>query len=270
MAWRWGRIRVFLTARILAAVPCSAPAQVYQDMLDQIGALDEIVREEGGQLQHVKPHGALYNQAAGDEALAEAIARAVHDYHPGLKLVGLAGGALVRQARLQGLNAVEEVFADRAYLADGSLAPRELPGAVIVNPVQGGGADPAAGRARPVTSQDGRTVQLRADSVCLHGDSARAGCGPTAAARGWKRGGFRCVRSEPPDAVDAVSRGGLPPAKPIQRCCVILPYSRHHLHSSGAECCERRDGGRGIAAHRWHECAQRRLCRLAFCRTART
>ena len=76
-----------------------APAHVYQDMLDQIGALDEIVREEGGQLQHVKPHGALYNQAAGDEALAEAIARAVHDYHPGLKLVGLAGGALVRQAR---------------------------------------------------------------------------------------------------------------------------------------------------------------------------
>lgn len=151
-----------------------APAQVYQDMLDQIGALDEIVREEGGQLQHVKPHGALYNQAAGDEALAEAIARAVHDYHPGLKLVWLAGGALVRQARLQGLNAVEEVFADRAYLADGSLAPRELPGAVIVNPVQAVAQTLRLVEQGQVTSQDGRTVQLRADSVCLHGDSAHA------------------------------------------------------------------------------------------------
>ncbi|SCK11908.1 5-oxoprolinase subunit PxpA [Vogesella sp. LIG4] len=150
------------------------PVQVHADVGAQLAALAAIVREEGGQLVHVKPHGALYNQAARDAVLADAIAAAVRDFDPALKLMGLAGSESIRAAARHGLAAIEEVFADRGYLADGSLAPRGSPGAVIED------ADTALAQTLQliehgsVRSLDGQHIALRADSVCLHGDGAHA------------------------------------------------------------------------------------------------
>ncbi|AXK40660.1 5-oxoprolinase subunit PxpA [Crenobacter cavernae] len=150
------------------------PDTVYNGVLFQIGGLMALARTEGLHLNHVKPHGALYNQAAKDRALATAIATAVRDADPGLKLVGLAGSELVAAARSAGLTAVEEVFADRAYLADGSLAPRGIPGAVIED------ADAALAqtlqmiRTSTVTALDGTSIPIHAQTVCLHGDGADA------------------------------------------------------------------------------------------------
>ena len=160
-----------------------APERVYQDMLYQLGALAGLARAAGVALRHVKPHGALYNQAARDPALAEAIARAVKDFDPGLRLFGLSGGASIVAARRHGLRVVEEVFADRGYLADGTW-PRGEAGAVI--------RDAAAaleqtldmvlrGQVRAVS---GEYLPIRADSVCLHGDGAQA----LAFARGLREG----------------------------------------------------------------------------------
>ncbi|MEQ6291287.1 5-oxoprolinase subunit PxpA [Vogesella sp. GCM10023246] len=150
------------------------PAQVHADISAQLAALAAIVAEEGGRLAHVKPHGALYNQAARDAVLADAIAAAVRDFDPALKLMGLAGSELTAAARRHGLIAIEEVFADRGYLADSSLAPRDTPGAVIAD------ADRALAQTLQlvqhgsVHSLDGHRIALRADSVCLHGDGAHA------------------------------------------------------------------------------------------------
>lgn len=150
------------------------PEDVRADLIYQIGALQALVRAEGGQLQHVKPHGALYNQAARDPALADAVATAVCAVDAGLALVGLAGSELLRAAKRAGLRAVSEVFADRGYHADGSLVPRSQPGALI--------DDAAAATARAlrmvregvVVAVTGEVVALRADTVCLHGDGPHA------------------------------------------------------------------------------------------------
>lgn len=147
---------------------------VYSGVLYQIGALQAIARAEGVHLTHVKPHGALYNQAARDPALAAAIVKAVRAADPALAVVGLAGGELVRQARADGLCALDEVFADRAYLADGSLAPRGTPGALIEDEAQALAQTLQLITHGTVTALDGSTVTLRADTVCLHGDGAHA------------------------------------------------------------------------------------------------
>ncbi len=108
------------------------PETVYAQMLYQIGALEAIVRAEKGVLRHVKPHGMLYNQAAKDPALADAIARAVRDCDSQLILVGLAGSELIRAGQ-RGVNHPPEVFADRGYQPDGSLVPRTQAGALITD-----------------------------------------------------------------------------------------------------------------------------------------
>ncbi|PTU65547.1 LamB/YcsF family protein [Chromobacterium sp. Panama] len=151
-----------------------APERVYQDVLYQVGALAAMAKAAGTRLRHVKPHGALYNQAARDPALADAVARAVRDWDPELRLVGLAGGESGRAARRHGLQAVEEVFADRAYLADGSLAPRGTPGAVIEDAEQALRQTLDLVLRGRVACLDGGELALRADSVCLHGDGAHA------------------------------------------------------------------------------------------------
>src|SRR5581483_9010210 len=107
------------------------PEEIYAGVLFQIGGLSAIVRAQGGKLAHVKAHGALYNQASRDRPLAAAIVRAVRDFDPSLVVFGLAGGELVKAARELGLQAKEEVFADRGYNADGSLVKRGTPGALI-------------------------------------------------------------------------------------------------------------------------------------------
>ncbi|KZC15689.1 lactam utilization protein LamB [Rhodanobacter sp. FW510-R12] len=150
------------------------PAEAYATTLYQIGALHAFTRAAGATLSHVKPHGALYNMAARDALLADAIARAVRDFDPRLRLFGLAGSALIEAGRKLGLAVAAEAFADRRYRADGSLQPRSEAGAVIED-VELAVAQ-ALGIARDGTAQavDGRPVPLRADTLCLHGDGPHA------------------------------------------------------------------------------------------------
>jgi UPF0271 protein len=150
------------------------PETVYAQMLYQIGALAAIVRAEGGQLRHVKPHGMLYNQAAKDAQLADAIARAVHDVDSGLILVGLAGSELIRAGERYGLATREEVFADRGYRADGSLVPRSEPGALIADEEQALAQTLEMVQRGQVKSITGEWATVHAQTVCLHGDGEHA------------------------------------------------------------------------------------------------
>lgn len=150
-------------------------ATVHAQTLYQIGALDAFARAAGTRLHHVKPHGALYNMAARDRELAKAIARAVRDYDGTLLLVGLAGSLSVEAARAAGLRAASEAFCDRRYRADGSLAPRSQPGAVIDD------VDAAVAQAVSIATRgeavadDGSHVRIAADTLCVHGDRENAG-----------------------------------------------------------------------------------------------
>ena len=150
------------------------PEEIISGMLYQLGALDAIVRAEGSSMVHVKPHGALYNQAAKDPALANAICTAVRTFNPGLALFGLAGSELIRAAKQAGLTAIEEVFADRAYNADGSLVSRTLPGAMIEDETQAIAQTISLVKHKQVTALDGSVVKVNAQTVCLHGDGAHA------------------------------------------------------------------------------------------------
>ncbi|AKJ69494.1 lamB/YcsF family protein [Pandoraea thiooxydans] len=148
--------------------------EVYAGVLYQIGALAAIAQAHGGVLAHVKPHGALYNQAARDPALAQTIAKAVRDFDPGLALFGLAGGELVRAARDAGLSAVEEVFADRGYNPDGTLVKRGTPGALIDDEEQALAQTLEMIERQRVRARDGSWVGINAQTVCLHGDGPHA------------------------------------------------------------------------------------------------
>ncbi|HXE66440.1 MAG TPA: 5-oxoprolinase subunit PxpA [Rhodanobacteraceae bacterium] len=147
---------------------------VYAQTLYQLGALHAFVRAAGTHLHHVKPHGALYNMAARDRALAYAIAAAVRDFNSTLILMGLAGSALVDAGRAAGLRVQCEGFCDRRYRADGSLTPRSEAGAVIED------IDAAVAQALSIATAgeaaagDGSTVRIQADSLCVHGDRANA------------------------------------------------------------------------------------------------
>ncbi|KJW97016.1 LamB/YcsF family protein [Enterobacter roggenkampii] len=150
------------------------PETVYAQVLYQIGALEAMVRAGKGVLRHVKPHGMLYNQAAKDPALAEAIARAVRDCNPQLILVGLAGSELIRAGERLGLTTRQEVFADRGYQPDGSLVPRSQAGALITDEGQALAQTLEMVRAGRVTAVDGTSAHVQADTVCLHGDGEHA------------------------------------------------------------------------------------------------
>jgi len=143
----------------------------------------------------VKPHGALYNQAAVDQALAGAIARATARVDRELVLVGLASSATMRRAAEEaGLRYAAEAFADRAYEPDGSLRPRKIPGAVITDPEQA--AAQALGIARDglVRAASGAEVALRAETICLHGDNPHALAIARAVRRAFEAAGIE-VRS---------------------------------------------------------------------------
>jgi UPF0271 protein len=150
------------------------PAEVHAMTLYQIGALHAFVHAAGSRLAHVKPHGALYNMAARDRALADAIARAVHDFDPALQLLGLAGSALIDAGNALSLPVVAEAFADRRYLADGLLQPRREPGAVIENAAQAVAQAIGIARDGAVSTADGQAITLHADTLCLHGDGSHA------------------------------------------------------------------------------------------------
>ncbi|KAA1047150.1 5-oxoprolinase subunit PxpA [Pseudocitrobacter sp. 73] len=150
------------------------PETVYAQTLYQIGALDTITRAQGGILRHVKPHGMLYNQAAKDPQLADAIARAVHDCSPSLILVGLAGSELIRAGERYGLVTRQEVFADRGYQDDGSLVPRSQPGALISDEEQALAQTLEMVESGQVKSINGVWTPVIAQTVCLHGDGEHA------------------------------------------------------------------------------------------------
>jgi UPF0271 protein len=150
------------------------PAELTDDVLYQLAALDGIARTEGGRVAYVKPHGALYNAAVHHEAQARAVVDAVAAYDAGLPVLGLPGSSLLRRAEAAGLRPVAEGFADRGYTAEGTLVPRREAGALV--------SDPAVVAERAVrmvvdgvvAAVDGTTVDLAVASVCLHGDTPGA------------------------------------------------------------------------------------------------
>lgn len=150
------------------------PDELRAVILYQLGALDALVRARGGMLRHVKAHGALYNRAAKDPALARSFAEAVRAFRAGLLVVGLAGSAQLEAARAAGLPAAGEAFADRRYLPDGSLMPRSQPGAVLHNPAEAAAQALQIARERSVTAAGGARVALEAQTLCLHGDTPGA------------------------------------------------------------------------------------------------
>ncbi|MBI4911793.1 MAG: 5-oxoprolinase subunit PxpA [Acidobacteria bacterium] len=150
------------------------PEEVYEFVLYQIGALAAFVRGAGARMAHVKPHGALYNQAARDPGLAEAVAQAVKAFDPSLILVGLAASELVRAGEEAGLRVAREVFADRAYTPEGRLVPRGRPGAVLQDEEAALAQVRDLVRDGRVRAQDGSWIPMTAETLCLHGDHPRA------------------------------------------------------------------------------------------------
>ncbi len=151
-----------------------SPAEAKAYILYQLGALDAFCRAKGMKMQHVKPHGAFYNMAAKDYALAKGICEGIAEFDRNLIVMGLSGGELVRAAADMGLRTAREVFADRGYEEDGSLVDRRKEGAMVTD------EDTAIARVvrmvkeRKVTAVTGRDIDIRADSVCVHGDGVKA------------------------------------------------------------------------------------------------
>lgn len=150
------------------------PQEVYDMVLYQVGALLAFVKAEGGALHHVKPHGALYNMAAVKKELADAIVNAVYKIDPGLTLYGLANSELIRSAEIKGLNTANEVFADRTYQDDGTLTPRSNPNAMITDENMAVDQVIKMVKEKVVVSLSGKVVDIKADTVCIHGDGPHA------------------------------------------------------------------------------------------------
>lgn len=165
----------------------SISAEEAEDVvLYQVAAVAGVARAEGLALSHVKPHGALYNMAVRDRELAEAVARSVFAFDPELVLFAPPRSALAAAGRAIGLRVAIEGFADRAYQPDGTLVPRNQPGAVIAN------IEDVVTRAiqmaveRTVVAADGRLVQIDIDTLCIHGDTPGA-----ASMAAWVRAGLQ-------------------------------------------------------------------------------
>ncbi|MFS2031681.1 MULTISPECIES: LamB/YcsF family protein [unclassified Curtobacterium] len=150
------------------------PEALYADVVHQLGALLATARVAGTAVTYVKPHGALYNTACADPVQAEVVVRATADVDPSLAVLALPDSELLRAATAHGLRAVSEVFADRAYEPDGSLVPRSRPGAVVHDPTAVADRVLRMVTDGTVTAVDGSVVPVRADSVCVHGDSPDA------------------------------------------------------------------------------------------------
>lgn len=151
-----------------------SPAEARAYMLYQLGALGAFCKAKGVKMAHVKPHGALYNMAAKDAALAEAVVGAIRDYDDSLILLALANSGMTKAAERVGLAYANEVFADRAYEPDGTLVARTKPGAMIEDEDQAIARVIRMVKEGKVTAIDGSEVTIQADSVCVHGDGAKA------------------------------------------------------------------------------------------------
>ncbi|WP_137790863.1 5-oxoprolinase subunit PxpA [Bacillus sp. E(2018)] len=148
--------------------------EAYEMVVYQIGSLWGFVKAEGGKIQHVKPHGALYNMAAVNRELSEAIAEAVYKVNPELILFGLAGSELVSAGEKIGLRTASEVFADRSYQQDRTLTSRKLPHAVITDDDAAVAQVIRMAKEGKVMTQQDVDVDIKADTVCIHGDGAHA------------------------------------------------------------------------------------------------
>ena len=146
-------------------------AEINALLLSQLEALDAVVRSAGAALSHVKPHGALYNQAESEGVLAMAIVAGVRAFDPDLRLVGRAGSAMARAALEVGHPFTPEAFADRRYRADGSLSPRSEPGAVLTDPEEVVRQVRSLVTDGEVVASDGSRVPVSFETLCLHGDT---------------------------------------------------------------------------------------------------
>ena len=148
--------------------------EVYELVSQQLFILNEITTELGAIINHVKPHGALYNMSAKDAALAKFIAEAVKDFNSNLILVGLSGSYSISEAKKIGLKTANEVFADRTYQDDGTLTPRSQPNALIED------VDKAVKQVLQMTNEEtvttisGKTIPIIAETICIHGDGKHA------------------------------------------------------------------------------------------------
>jgi UPF0271 protein len=150
------------------------PKQVYEIVTEQLASLNEVVGSCGAEIAHLKPHGALYNQAAKDKELAAAIAQAVLDFNSRLVLYGLSGSASISEAKKYNLHTANEVFADRSYQNDGSLTPRSMSNALIDDPESSANQVLDMVKYGRVRTVEGVMVRVTADTVCVHGDGANA------------------------------------------------------------------------------------------------
>ncbi|PAQ13064.1 lactam utilization protein LamB [Bacillaceae bacterium SAOS 7] len=148
--------------------------EVYTSVLYQLGALSAFVQTEGGKLHHVKPHGALYNMAAKDKQLAEAIVQAIMDFDSSLILYGLSGSELIKAGKTARLKVAEEVFVDRTYQVDGSLTSRRDPKAFISTDQEAVQQAIRLVQEGVVEAVTGETVAMSADTICIHGDGPHA------------------------------------------------------------------------------------------------
>lgn len=169
----------------------ASPAEVEDFVLYQVSALAGIAAAQGVRLQHVKAHGALYNMACKDSALADAIAKAVAAFDRGLILFGLPNSELLRAGQAAGLKVAAEVFADRAYDPDGSLTARSKPGSVIHDTQQVVERAVVMVRDKKVVAIDGSTIALQADTICLHGDTPGAADHARAVRKGLESAGIQ-------------------------------------------------------------------------------
>lgn len=156
--------------RNMAVTPGEARACV----LYQLGALEGFCRSGGIRMQHVKPHGALYNMAAKDYELSKGICQAIKEFDKNLIVLALSGGELARAAKDMGLRTAQEVFADRAYEEDGTLVSRGKPGAMITDEEEAIARVIRMVKEQTVTAITGKDIPIRADSVCVHGDGEKA------------------------------------------------------------------------------------------------
>ena len=151
-----------------------APQEVYNLMIYQLGALEGFCKAHGTTINHVKPHGALYNMGAKDKNIAHAIAQAVYDFDSSLILVGLSNSLLISEAESVGLKTASEVFADRRYEDNGQLVSRKEADAVITDTNEALDQVIKMVTENKVISKNGKEIDLKADTICVHGDGAHA------------------------------------------------------------------------------------------------
>ena len=147
--------------------------ELLDSVRDQIQLLVDIGAENGVELTHVKPHGALYNRAVNDEGVAQTIGKAIMQVNPSLKVIGLAGSNMLTVFKTLGLEPVGEAFADRSYESDGTLRNRKYDDALITDP------DKAAFQAKnmvegTVISFEGKVIEMNAQTICIHSDTPNA------------------------------------------------------------------------------------------------